>query len=789
MPTLTGTPGNDLLAGDDGDDVLSGLGGNDVIAGGRGADILDGGDGDDLISIAQALAANTTYGRITGGAGYDILDLSGIPGARLEVVNSAESLSVINGQRVYILGIEEIRGGAGADVLLIRGVNGTGPADGATLRGGFGEDGNDQLSSTHSATFGHDILDGGAGGDRLRGGLGDAYFGGDGDDIVNVVRVENLAGGSDVIDGGAGTDLIWAFGFEGGVIDLASGTSTLGSRTVSLTGFENAQVAVKTGFTFILRGTEGDNTLFVTPDPDNLGAAVLEGRGGNDTLLGSFPTNDVFWGGDGDDILYGGGGGEDVLDGGAGSDQAVFFAARSAYLVTTTNGVTTVSRAGETARLTGVEALRFSDGLVGIDGQAVTTITGTSASETLYGSAQGDTITGLGGGDVIYTGTGADIIRYRQASDSGTGFGQQDTLMDFQSGSDVIDLSAVNPTSVTIIRTTSQISAQVYVDTAAGPMILLFSGGAPQGGDIVTGNAIGITMLGHGFGVTLTGSARPDGIFGGGQNDIITGGGGADALSGGLGADVFNYTSVTDSNAAGADILVDFATGTDRIDITALSATSVSIVRAADGSSFVFAETGSGGFLTTAAARTIQGSDIVYNGTFGVFISGSSVSDALIGSSRGEGIIGGGGDDIITGGGGADALFGDAGADTFVYAVATDSSVSAADTIFGFVSGVDRLDLTALRTSSSARFDIVYQGGSSFVFVDLTNDGRAEVLVQVAGTLITAADIRWTLGSALVEDEAKSGWAENAPESPAMSLADHDAQDPWHPVAASDGWF
>jgi Ca2+-binding RTX toxin-like protein len=60
------------------------------------------------------------------------------------------------------------------------------------------------------------------------------------------------------------------------------------------------------------------------------------------------------------------------------------------------------------------------------------------------------------------------------------------------------------------------------------------------------------------------------------------------------------------------------------------------------------------------------------------------------------------GDDIITGGEGADQLLGGADADTFAYASAKDSRASGYDTVVGFSSNADRLDVTTVVTGIDA---------------------------------------------------------------------------------------
>jgi Ca2+-binding RTX toxin-like protein len=59
VPTITGTPGDDILVGDENNNLILGFGGNDVLIGGAGADVLNGGDGIDMASYSDAPSAVT----------------------------------------------------------------------------------------------------------------------------------------------------------------------------------------------------------------------------------------------------------------------------------------------------------------------------------------------------------------------------------------------------------------------------------------------------------------------------------------------------------------------------------------------------------------------------------------------------------------------------------------------------------------------------------------------------------------------------------------------------------
>lgn len=80
---------------------------------------------------------------------------------------------------------------------------------------------------------------------------------------------------------------------------------------------------------------------------------------------------------------------------------------------------------------------------------------------------------------------------------------------------------------------------------------------------------------------TIKGNDGDDAIYGGSGNDTINGNNGGDTITGGFGADQltgsngndrFAYLFVADSNASQFDTITDFASGSDKIDLTALGA-------------------------------------------------------------------------------------------------------------------------------------------------------------------------------------------------------------------------
>lgn len=113
---------------------------------------------------------------------------------------------------------------------------------------------------------------------------------------------------------------------------------------------------------------------------------------------------------------------------------------------------------------------------------------------------------------------------------------------------------------------------------------------------------------------------------------------------------------------------------------------------------------------------------------FGALFGGAG-SDMLIGGQAAERLNGESGDDYLRGGGGADTLSGGDGRDIFVYETTSDSTASAFDTITDFVSGVDRIDLSALAVQG-----VTLTAGAGFTQLTAAT-ASGSLSVRVNGTL------------------------------------------------------
>lgn len=93
------------------------------------------------------------------------------------------------------------------------------------------------------------------------------------------------------------------------------------------------------------------------------------------------------------------------------------------------------------------------------------------------------------------------------------------------------------------------------------------------GNDVLRGLQGNDTLNGGAGDDRLEGGLGQDSLVGGDGNDTLVGGVGKDRLTGGAGADVFTFLSQAEAgNGTTRDVIADFVSGTDRIDLTAIDA-------------------------------------------------------------------------------------------------------------------------------------------------------------------------------------------------------------------------
>ena len=192
---------------------------------------------------------------------------------------------------------------------------------------------------------------------------------------------------------------------------------------------------------------------------------------------------------------------------------------------------------GGTITLTGITSTDLTEDMFILDDYV-----GTSGDDTIEGGTTDDTLTG---------GEGADTFVFNQ--DSG-----RDTITDFTTGTDKIDLSAF--TDITsfddLFSWQSSDGAVIYLGFDGGGRITL------EGVSLSDLSADDFILYQNEY----TGTAGADTLVGGAGDDTITGLGGDDTLTGNAGDDTFVFAS-----GHGADTITDFTDGEDTIDLSAFT--------------------------------------------------------------------------------------------------------------------------------------------------------------------------------------------------------------------------
>lgn len=638
---IFGGAGNDFLLGgtsaalDDGSaDILEGGAGNDFLAGGQGNDILRGGTGDDTLvggvgSTAGGAFTGSDAGDDTydGGDGFDFalmfydgrlgvgpstagiaFDLGSLAGNSAITFNGVNVGSLTSVERVSFRGTtvdDNVRGGGSLDSLL-------------------GGAGNDVLDGW----YGNDTLNGGAGNDTLIGGEG----------LDTVTYINSLAG--------VNVDLR--------IQGVAQNTGGEGIDT--LTGIE---YLTGSAFGDTLQGNDEFNLIIDT----GVGAGAtagsqsdsLLGYGGNDTMLvtraaTAVATNILMDGGDGDDFIelrsgtisgtfatnvaglanlnylpLGGTSADRNLDfvnvfGGAGNDRIVLTGVQSGIVDAGSGAdIVSISLRGATGNNyqitlgTGADIIQF-----GVATTAALSIETTITARTsrVFDFEVGDT------GDKFELTNFLNLGLSGYTANSNAFASGHLRLV--QSGTDLLvqtdrDGAGATNSFVTVFTISNGYTGGFTAfnfDGFIGNLTLTGIGALNEtltgatGNDVLSGGDGNDVLSGLDGNDTLNGGNGVDRLAGGNGIDILDGGAGNDKLTGGAGVDTFVF-----GTGSGQDIVGDFVSGTDKLNLAAYGFADFAAVQAATsdvgGNAVINLGGGNNVTLNGVLTATLQSGDVI----------------------------------------------------------------------------------------------------------------------------------------------------------------------------------
>lgn len=250
---------------------------------------------------------------------------------------------------------------------------------------------------------------------------------------------------------------------------------------------------------------------------------------------------------------------------------------------------------------------------------------------------------------------------------------------------------------------------------------------------------------------TIDGQAGDDVIEAGAGNDLLIGGLGSDQMTGGAGRDTFRYDGLSDSIVGTGDIILDFETGQDTLDVSAADGGFVAVSYDGAVSYVAFGAPSAAGYPDALALLGhVSGADLRLGAGTRVVFFGGAANESFTGGAEVDQILGGGGADVLIGGAGADTLTGGAGADVFRYVSLADSPVGTGDFISDFTTGEDVIDLAAADGGFAA---ISFDGRYSYVAFGAPNNAGFPDSILVDGHVVFG-DLRLSAGAAFIDFSA-----------------------------------
>lgn len=344
----------------------------------------------------------------------------------------------------------------------------------------------------------------------------------------------------------------------------------------------------------IIGGTRtggGNDTVINAGTMTATGGSALNTGEGDDSVVNSGTITGGVLLGAGDDSWTGGGTVTGLVDGGEGIDTAVYEGPGSVH-VDLADG--TVAHSNGTEAVAGFENVRTGSG--------ADVILGDTNANVIDSGAGNDQLSGAAGDDLLIGGQGADRL------DGGEG----------------VDIAsyATSETGVAASLTTKR---GTYGDALGDRFANVEGLAGSDFVDVLTGDGKANGLAGNGGGDLLFGKGGDDSLDGGEGDDMLDGGAGIDMLTGGAGSDLFVFAKgATGKIVAKADMILDFVSGEDLIDLSAIDANSKNGKLGNDAFAFI----GTSGFSKTAGELRYElvGTDAILSGDW----NGDGKADLVI---------------------------------------------------------------------------------------------------------------------------------------------------------------
>jgi len=565
-----------------------------------------------------------------------------------------------------------------------------------------------------------------------------------------------------------------------------------------------------------IKGTAGNDLLKGTDNSDN-----IYGGDGHDKIYAGRGV-DVLYGGNGNDSLYSGTE-FTILNGGAGKDTFIIGSMFgcvvriedfqqgfdkidvSAFGITSLDQILLGARFGSeyypstlfstgigSVSVEGLNNLKVTDFIFDTTAGGPRNLEGTNASSSVFGGTSNDILRGHGhrllggngddiliadgGGNFLAGGVGKDKFILAAAEELESG--NEDTIADFQQGSDKIDISALGISDFGQVIAladnfvggfTSGVAIEIWSGTLHKIVIENIYRGDLKSSDFIYSTGGARDLYGKSAGDTLFGGSHADKLhssgggklFGGGGNDTLFSSSGSVYLYGQSGNDFF---VLGDRTYASRTTIYDFVVGTEKIDISAWGITNFGQLKAAfemQGPSTYF-NASYNSLEYSFTLRNIQkdvltASNFIFSTGGNVRTVGTDAADKLFAGTKGDTLDGKGGDDGLYGGDGADTLiggdgrntfYGGDGKDTFVIGGRKTALYETKNVILDFTKGSDKIDVSALGVSNFDQLKYIMQAVGGGVFIN-AHLGYVEHSITIKGfdlKKLTAGDFVFNTG-------------------------------------------